>query len=104
MDVRFLRRGCAAALLAVCATGAAVDDRTEYMRRLAERDRSVFKALDLNRDGVVTRDEAIHDLDFAPRFNDMDINRDGVITADELQRYLAWRYDANSPRTTADNR
>jgi hypothetical protein len=53
---------------------------------------------------VVTRDEVIHDLDFAPRFNDMDINRDGVITADELQRYLAWRYDANSPRTTADNR
>jgi Ca2+-binding EF-hand superfamily protein len=104
MDVRFLRRLCAAALLAVCATGAAVDDPAEYMRRLAERDTNAFKALDLNRDGVVTQDEAVHDLDFAPRFNDMDINRDGVITADELQRYLAWRHDENSPRATADNR
>lgn len=104
MNVPFLRRVCAMALLAVCATGAALDDRAEYVRRLAERDRSAFTALDLNRDGVVTRDEAIHDLDFAPRFNDMDINRDGVITADELQRYLAWRYDTNSPRATADNR
>jgi Ca2+-binding EF-hand superfamily protein len=104
MDVRFPRRVCAVALLAVCVTGAAADDRADYVRRLAERDRSVFKALDLNRDGVVTRDEAIHDLDFAPRFDDMDINRDGVVTADEFQRYLAWRYDTNSPRTTADNR
>jgi Ca2+-binding EF-hand superfamily protein len=104
MKSGFPRRLCAVALLAVCATGAGVDDRTEHMRRLAERDQSAFKALDLNRDGVVTRDEALHDLDFGPRFNDMDIDRDGVVTAGELQRYLAWRYDTDSPRATADNR
>jgi Ca2+-binding EF-hand superfamily protein len=104
MDVRFPRRVCAVVLLTVCATGAAADDPADYIRRLAEHDRSLFKSLDRNADGVVTHDEARHDLDFAPRFDDMDINRDGVVTAAELQRYLAWRYDTNSPRTTADNR
>lgn len=86
--------GYYALALVLLASGAAIgaDARTEYYQRAAERDMAQFRALDLDRDNVVTRAETQGDLDFGPRFNDMDINRDGVVTFDELQRYIAQQY------------
>lgn len=64
----------------------------EYLIRNAERDRAAFEALDLNRDGVLTREEIQGNIDMQARFNDFDSNRDGAIDRDELARYIAARY------------
>jgi hypothetical protein len=89
---------CAPALmlLAPC-IAAGADARTEYYERAAAHDAALFRALDLDHDGSVTRLETQGDLDFGPRFNDMDINRDGVVTLEELQRYIAQHYGVQAP-------
>ena len=79
-------------MLAVPAAAFAADARTEYYQRAAERDASLFHALDLDGNGTLTRLETQGDLDLGPRFDDMDINRDGIVTADELQRYVEQQY------------
>ncbi|HXF65166.1 MAG TPA: hypothetical protein VNK67_00515 [Burkholderiales bacterium] len=81
-----------AVLLGAVALAAAADDRETYNRRRAEADWAAFKALDLDRDGRLTREEVRGDLDFGPRFNDIDINRDGFITPEELRRYIEQSY------------
>ena len=82
------------ALALILATSAAMaDDRESYNRRAAEADLAAFRVLDLNRDGVLTRDEVLADLNFGPRFNDMDIDRNGVVTLEELRRYIEQTYD-----------
>src|SRR5262245_9387311 len=81
-----------AAVFAVWSLAAADEGREAYNRRAADADRAAFRVLDLNRDGVLTRDEVRADLYFGPRFNDIDINRDGVITPEELRRYLEQAY------------
>jgi Ca2+-binding EF-hand superfamily protein len=88
--------------LALLAPGSAMsaDPRTEYYQRAAERDVNSFRALDLDKDGAVTRVETEGDVDFAPRFNDMDINRDGVVTMQELQRYIEFHYGVAPPAKT----
>lgn len=83
-------------LLAACAAGAAADDQSEYNRRAAERDLSLFQSLDRNTDGAVTRTEAHGDINFLPRFNDMDIDMDGAVTTAELHRYLEQQYGARN--------
>ena len=77
----------AAVLFAAATAGA--DDRSEYNRRAAERLAGLFKSLDLNADGAVTRVEAKGDLNFVPRFEDMDIDRNGIVTGAELQRFVS---------------
>ncbi|HEX6136956.1 MAG TPA: EF-hand domain-containing protein [Casimicrobiaceae bacterium] len=79
-------------LLLVPGLAAGADARTEYYERAATRDMALFRALDVDHDGAVTRLETQGDLDFGPRLNDMDINRDGVVTQEELQRYIAQHY------------
>lgn len=82
---------CLAAVLA--GTGSAgADDRAEYNRRAAERDRALFASLDRNADGTLTREEAEGDLTLGPRLVDADIDRDGRVTRAEMERYLAQRY------------
>jgi hypothetical protein len=89
-DMR-IRSGLAV-VLAVAAFAAAADDREAYNRRAAEADMAAFRALDVNRDGMLTRDEARGAVYFAPRFDDIDTNRDGVITLEEMRRYLERTY------------
>lgn len=79
-------------LLAACAVGAGADDKSEYNRRAAVRDLSLFQSLDRNTDGAVTRLEAQGDINFLPRFDDMEVDMDGVVTTVELQRYLGQQY------------
>lgn len=76
------------AALFVALAQAADSAQTQYQRRVAERFVALFKSLDLDRDGTVSRAEARGDLNFSPRFDDMDINRDGVVTTAELQRFI----------------
>lgn len=85
-------RAWIAVLIGVTACGAAADDRQAYNQRRAEADMASFKRLDLNGDGLLSRDEARGDLDLGPRFNDIDINRDGVITPQEMRRYIEQTY------------
>ena len=91
-------------LMAGCAAGASADERTEYQRRSAERDVALFQSLDRNSDGTVTKLEAHGDLNFSPRFDDMDINRDGIVTREELQRYIDQRYGVSTAAAGAAQR
>jgi hypothetical protein len=92
MEIESLRQACALALLMSCAMSAGADAKSDYNRRAAARDLSLFQSLDRNGDGVVTRLEAHGDVNFLPRFDDMETNMDGVITKAELQRYLKQQY------------
>lgn len=83
--------------LLVLATGALADERSAYFQRRAEADLAAFKALDVNHDGLVTRDEVRGDNDFGPSFGDMDANGDGVVTQAELARYIRDRYGVDVP-------
>lgn len=85
-------------LLVACALSAGADDKSDYERRAAARDLSLFHALDRNGDGAVTRLEARGDINFLPRFNDMEVDMDGVVTKAELQRYLEQHYGVHSNR------
>ena len=78
----------ALALLMALAMSAGADDRSDYNRRAAGEDVSLFHALDRNADGAVTRLEAAGDINFLPRFDDMEVDMDGVVTRAELQRYI----------------
>jgi hypothetical protein len=80
------------ALVLFFSMSALADDRETYNRRAAEADLAAFRVYDLNRDGLLTREEVLADLNFGPRFNDIDIDRDGVITMAELRRYLEQTY------------
>jgi len=74
---------------AACAsTFAIADDRSDYMRRSAERYVQMFDAADVNRDNVVSRTEALGTIELEERFNDLDFNRDDSITRSELERYI----------------
>lgn len=86
-----MRSWLAVALVATL-SAAAADDREAYNRRAAESDMAAFRALDLNRDGVLTHDEVRGDLNFGPRFNDIDIDRDGMVTPAEMRRYIEQTY------------
>ncbi len=92
MGMRSVYRIGMLVLLVTCAAGAGADDRSEYNRRAAARDLSLFQSLDRNTDTTVTRSEAHGDVNFLPRFADMDINMDGVVTTAELHRYLERQY------------
>jgi Ca2+-binding EF-hand superfamily protein len=96
MSMKSVFQGGALVLLAACAAGAGADDKSEYKRRAAARDLSLFQSLDRNTDGAVTRQEAHGDINFLPRFNDMDIDMDGVVTTVELHRYLEQQYGARN--------
>lgn len=98
MRIRPVYQIGALVLLLVCAMGAGADDRSEYNRRAAARDLSLFHSLDRNGDGAVTRLEAQGDINFLPRFNDMEVNMDGVVTKVELQRYLEQHYGVRPNR------
>lgn len=87
-----------AVLLGVLASMAVADDRADYNRRAAAADMAAFRQLDRNGDGQLTREEAGHDLNLGPRFDDMDINRDGIVTPAELHRYIERTYGV-SPAT-----
>jgi hypothetical protein len=86
------------ALLAAWPLAAVADERAEFNRRAAAADMALFRALDLNGDGRLTREEARGDLRLGPRFDDIDINRDGVITPEEMKRYIEQTYGV-SPST-----
>jgi hypothetical protein len=80
------------AVLMALAMSAGADDRSDYNRRAAREDMSLFHALDRNADGAVTRLEAAGNINFLPRFDDMEVDMDGVVTRAELQRYIEQQY------------
>jgi hypothetical protein len=76
------------ALIAALAAGTAFAQApTDYVKRVQDNYRAAFNAYERN--GVVTRDAVRGDLVFGPWFDAIDINRDGVITREELDRFLA---------------
>ncbi len=48
----------------------------------------LFKQLDANRDGYVTKDEAKRSADIAARFQDLDADRDGKINTVEFKKTM----------------
>jgi Ca2+-binding EF-hand superfamily protein len=87
---------CAVALL-TASTVVRADARTDYYERAAKRDMADFAALDRDQSGSLTRTEVMGDNDFSPRFDDIDINRDGIVTRDEMQRYIRQHYGVEPP-------
>jgi len=76
------------ALIAALAAGAALAQApADYVKRVQDNYRAAFAAYERN--GVVTRAAVRGDLFFEPWFETIDINRDGVITREELERFLA---------------
>ena len=96
MSVKSVRQAGVLVLLLACAISAGADDKSEYNRRVAADDLSLFHSLDRNTDGAVTRLEAQGDINFLPRFDDMEIDMDGAVTTAELQRYLEQQYGVHS--------
>ena len=82
------RRWYPVVLLACVSTAASADDRDDYNRRSVERFVALFRAADINKDNVVSRDEAEGTIELVARFNDIDVTRDGVITWDELTLFV----------------
>ncbi len=88
------------ASVSVAATAAAAAP-AEYLERAAQRDQAAFETLDRNRDGRLTREEVVGDIDMTARFNAFDVNRDDVIDRGELARYVAERYGVAPPAPAA---
>ena len=80
-------RAIIAIALALAAGTAFAQAPADYLKRVADNYRAAFSAYERN--GVVTRAAVQGDLFLEPRFDDIDINRDGVITREELERFLA---------------
>lgn len=79
------------------------DAASDYNRRAADRDISLFRALDRNADGRLTRAEAHGTIDVEARFSDIDADRDDTITFDELRRYITLHYGVAPAPTPASN-
>ena len=91
-DMKRLFQLLVAATFAVSVQAAFPNDQIDYERRVGSRYAMLFESLDINRDAVVSREEARGDLNFMPSFDDIDVNRDGLVTRDELRGYLELRY------------
>jgi len=76
-----------AIILALAACTALAQAPADYLKRVTDNYRAAFSAYERN--GVVTRAAVRGDLFFEPWFDAIDINRDGVITREELERFLA---------------
>lgn len=94
--MRVISRYATALIFMLSATATAAHDRTVYNERAAASISVMFRSLDRNADGLVTREESRGDLNFRPRFSDMDINSDDNVTREELQRYIEQRYGRRS--------
>ena len=91
-SMKCLFRSVIAAGLTVWVQAGFPNDQLDYERRVGSRYATLFESLDLNRDAMVSREEARGDLNFMPSFDDIDVNRDGLVTRDELRAYLERRY------------
>lgn len=92
------------AILGMSSCVASFADATrDYYQRAADRDVGLFRTLDRNADGRLTRAEAHGTIDVEARFNDIDANRDDVITFDELTRYIALHYGMAPAAAPAPN-
>lgn len=79
------------------------DAASDYYQRAADRDIGLFRALDRNADGRLTRVEAQGTIDVEARFNDIDADRDDTITFDELKRYITLRYGVTPASAPVSN-
>lgn len=55
-------------------------------------DSNIFRELDVNRDGFVSKEEARRSADISARFNDLDSDKDNRISASEFRKSTQSRY------------
>ncbi|MCL4801858.1 MAG: calcium-binding protein [Burkholderiales bacterium] len=78
----------ALALLAAAGAASAQQMPPEFAQRLKESYRDAFALYDANRDGVLTRAEALGSNLLLAQFGAMDFDRSGAVTQAELARFL----------------
>ena len=76
----------------------AARDLAEYQHRSIARHLEMFEAQDRDRSERVTWQEVQGNVDFTAVFKDIDMNRDGIVTKAELDRYLALRFGYAPPK------
>lgn len=81
-----------AAACSLYVTASFATEADDYRRRATQRDVAMFDALDRDKRDRLTIEEVRGNIDLQARFNDFDINRDGVITREELIRYIGLQY------------
>jgi len=80
---------CALGLLVAAGAATAQQAPPEFVQRLQASYRDAFAQYDANRDGVLTREEALGSNLLLGQFAEMDRDRDGRVTQAELERFLA---------------
>jgi Ca2+-binding EF-hand superfamily protein len=98
-----VRQCIAASFALVVATGAAAQDRAAYDQRNVARYVEAFQALDRDRNDVITWSETQGDVDFTARFEALDVDRDGSVTRNELDRFLAMEHGLRAAGLPADH-
>jgi Ca2+-binding EF-hand superfamily protein len=68
------------------------DQKSQYLKRVIERYTETFRTSDRDGAGRVTRADVGGNVEFLAHFGDIDVNSDGIVTRDELSTYLELHY------------
>ena len=81
-----------AAIIGALSATASAGDREIYNARAANSDMALFREIDINHDGKITRAATKGVVSMEARFDDIDIDHDDEISLNEMRRYIEHTY------------